>query len=197
MSVMQLIALLLASTLMEQAQAAATTLYQFGRAPPAQVGGDLHLTDMNGQPFQLSRLNRPALIFFGFTGCGDTCPTAMLSARLLLQRFKPDERAPAILFVTLDPYGDTPKRLKAYLANFDPRIVGLTGSPAAIGNATDKYGVGVNTASGSIAHSSVWYLLNEDSQVERVYEFRTAPQDLEVDLRAALRKPHQLGWLRK
>jgi protein SCO1/2 len=41
----------------------------------------------------------------------------------------PDKKV-AALFVTVDPERDTPDILKAFLENFDSRIIGLTGDPS-------------------------------------------------------------------
>ena len=42
-------------------------------------------------------------------------------------------------FITVDPERDTPASLKAYLSSFDPRIAGLTGSPAQVAAAVKAY----------------------------------------------------------
>src|SRR3546814_13483185 len=45
------------------------------------------------------------------------------------------------LFVSLDPERDTPERLAEYVAAFDPRIVGLTGTPEQIAAVAGEYRV--------------------------------------------------------
>jgi len=44
-----------------------------------------------------------------------------------------------VILVTVDPERDTPQVLADYLSNFDPRITGLTGSPAEIKRAADEF----------------------------------------------------------
>jgi protein SCO1/2 len=43
------------------------------------------------------------------------------------------------IFVTVDPERDTPALLKSYVANFHPRLIGLTGSVEEIAAAKKEY----------------------------------------------------------
>nr|TKW32881.1 hypothetical protein SEVIR_2G196300v2 [Setaria viridis] len=45
------------------------------------------------------------------------------------------------LFITIDPQRDSPSQLKAYLSEFDPRIVGLTGPISAVRQIAQEYRV--------------------------------------------------------
>jgi protein SCO1 len=46
-----------------------------------------------------------------------------------------------VLFITLDPERDTPPSLRTYVAAFDPRFVGLTGTSAKIDQAASGFNV--------------------------------------------------------
>lgn len=109
------------------------------------LGGPFELIDQNGETrtdvyFQ----GRYLLISFGFTYCPDTCPTTLSVISEALDAFA--ERAPARasrvvpVFVTVDPMRDTAPVLKNYLANFHPRLVGLTGRPEQIERMAKQYG---------------------------------------------------------
>ena len=108
-------------------------------APVATIGGPFVLTDETGARFDLAtRLGRPFAVFFGFTHCPDVCPTSMLDIATILR----DANAPAdfpVYFVTVDPERDTPDLLKQYTDTFDPRIIGLTGTPAEIAAVARAY----------------------------------------------------------
>ena len=122
------------------------------------------------------------LVFFGFTHCGSTCPLALATARQVLHAAAPGQD-PAVVFVTLDPLNDGPQQLREFVQRIHPRIVGLTGSPLQVERAAERYGVGVRQNSGSIEHSSVWYLLDGQARVRRVYAHTTPAADLVADVR--------------
>jgi len=154
-----------------------------GRMPPPEIGGELDLVDHHGAKFALSKLaGEPVLLFFGFTHCGSTCPVALAEARQVLHTLGPVPHA-SVVFVTLDPLNDGPQQMREFVQRIDPRIVGLTGSSLQIERAAERYGVGVRTVSGRIEHSSVWYLLDGQARVRRVYAHTTPANELVADLR--------------
>ena len=158
------------------------TPYIAGEAPMPGIGGPLDLTDQHGHAFSLKALQgQPVLVFFGFTQCANTCPVALAQARQLLNAFRAG-KPPAIVFVTLDPLSDSPKALANYLSHFDARIIGLTGQPAQIERAAQRYGVATRAGAQGLDHSSRWYLLDGELKVARVYKISTPVADLVQDL---------------
>jgi len=152
-----------------------------GRETPPGIGGALDLVDHDGTRFALSRVaGRPALVFFGFTHCGTTCPIALATAREVLHTLA---ASAAVLFVTLDPLNDGPEQLRTFVQRLDPRIVGLTGSPQQIERAVDAYGVGLRMRGVALEHSSMFYLLDAASRVRRVYPHDTPAAALVADIR--------------
>lgn len=100
------------------------------------------LIDATGQATSAPQFpGKPALIFFGYTHCPDFCPTALSAAGAMLTALGPDAGRVRVAFITLDPERDTPEVLRGYLAGFDPRILGLTGSPERIADAARVFGV--------------------------------------------------------
>jgi protein SCO1/2 len=122
------------------------------------------------------------LLFFGFTHCGSTCPIALGNARQVLHTLGPAAPA-AVVFVTLDPLNDGPEQLRDFVQRIHPRIIGLTGSPAQVERAAENYGVGIRQVQGSVEHSSMWYLLDGQARVRRVYAHSTPAHELVADLR--------------
>ena len=68
------------------------------------------------------------LLFFGYTSCQDVCPVTLSHLEALVKRLGPAADAVQVLFVTVDPANDTAEHLRQYLARFDARFVGLTGT---------------------------------------------------------------------
>jgi protein SCO1/2 len=96
------------------------------------------LTDTEGRPFAFREATAGSvtLLFFGYTNCPDVCPVQIANIAAALHKL-PDAvtRQVTVVFVTTDPARDTPKRLRAWLDNFDRGFIGLTGSQAAIDSA--------------------------------------------------------------
>ena len=110
-------------------------------ATKASFGGPFTLVGADGQPFSSSRLEgKPAALFFGFTRCGDVCPTTL--ARLVnLRQQAGGEDAFNIVFVSIDPANDGPKEVGQYAKAFNSPIIGLTGSAAQIDRVKKQYGI--------------------------------------------------------
>lgn len=102
--------------------------------PKALLGGPFALTSMTGErrDVGVAEKGRPYAVFFGFTHCPDICPTAMYETSQLLAKVGEATRDFRVYFVTVDPERDTAEQLKLYLSAFDPRIVGMTGTPEEI-----------------------------------------------------------------
>jgi protein SCO1/2 len=102
--------------------------------PFTLVGGD-------GKPFSSVQLaGKPYAIYFGFTNCGDVCPTTL--ARLVkLRQQAGDADALNIVFVTIDPARDGPKEVGQYAGLFNSPIIGLTGASAQIDRVKKQYGI--------------------------------------------------------
>ncbi len=119
-----------------------------GRPPlqGAALGGPFALVDQNGRPTTDKNFaGRYRAIYFGYSFCPDVCPTTL---QALMQGYRtfaaasPTAAARLVpIFITVDPERDTPVVLKSYVSAFGPQLVGLTGSPAAIGAAAKEFGV--------------------------------------------------------
>ncbi len=139
--------------------------------PPAvAVGGPFTLTAADGATVtDQTYRGKWLLVYFGYTFCPDACPTALTNISAALQRLGPLADRVQPLFITVDPHRDTPKVMADYVKAFDPRIVGLTGSTAAIAAVTKEYGVYVapqRSEGGDylVDHSSFIYLMNPDGK---------------------------------
>src|SRR6218665_2307283 len=110
----------------------------------ARLGGDFSLTDQNGR--RVTRASWPGkyqLVYFGYTFCPDVCPVDMRVLGAGLRRL--EERDPVAgakvqpIFVSVDPQRDTAPVLREYVANFHPRLAGLTGTPDELARMAPAY----------------------------------------------------------
>ena len=147
------------------------------RAPlqGAKLGGPFSLTDQNGhQVTDRTYAGHYRIMYFGYTFCPDVCPVDVqnIGAGLrLLEQSDPAIAAKIVpIFVSVDPARDTPAVLKEYVGHFHPRMVGLTGSPAAIAAVAEEYAITYDKGDVSpgggymVSHSRVAYLMDPDNK---------------------------------
>jgi protein SCO1/2 len=156
--------------------------------PPAKAA-DFQLTDQDGQPFQLSQQQgKITLIFFGYTHCPDVCPVTLTKFKQI--RSELGDRADQVkfLFISVDPERDTPEVLKAHLANYDPAIVGLTGSRSELEPVWKSYGVyqarakDGSTENYAVDHTTRIYVLDNQGNWLLTYPYETEMQALLDDI---------------
>lgn len=133
----------------------------------AKIGGPFQLTDAKGRTVtDRDFAGRYRVVYFGYTFCPDVCPTDMqaIAAGLkLLDKTAPAKAAKIVpLFITVDPERDTAEVVGRFAAAFDPRVVGLTGTPAQIDAVKKAYAIW--SAKGEPSPGG-GYLVNHSRQV--------------------------------
>lgn len=132
------------------------------------------------------------LISFGYTFCPDICPTTLVEQAQILKQLGDDAARVQPIFISLDPERDTPEQLKSYTAFFDPRIIGLTGSPELVRKTADHFKVRYEKVQPpgashySIDHSAGMYLLGPDGAFVAKLPYGTPVPDLIARIREAL-----------
>jgi protein SCO1/2 len=107
----------------------------------SSFGGPFTLVGSDGKPFPSAKLlGKPYAMYFGFTRCGDVCPTT-LSRMVKLRKQAGGEDSFRIVFITIDPANDGPKEVGQYAQLFNSPIIGLTGSQAQIDQVKKQYGI--------------------------------------------------------
>ncbi|MEM4591453.1 MAG: SCO family protein [Nitrososphaerota archaeon] len=92
---------------------------------------DFQLIDKNGNLFRLSDVGgKPVFLFFGYSNCPDICPLILYKYAYALRNLGSDADRIAFIFISQDPWRDTPEALKKWIERFDDRIIALTGSPS-------------------------------------------------------------------
>lgn len=151
------------------------------------------LTDFNGQPYDFAAQTRDkvGLLFFGYTHCPDVCPLHMANIAAVLRQMPAEDRSRIVtVFVTTDPERDTPERLRAWLGNFDPSFVGLTGSHAELAavqqmvglpEATREY-LNADSVNYFVGHGAQVFAFARDGYAYTIYPFGIRQEDWANDL---------------
>lgn len=100
------------------------------------------------------------------------------------------------LFITCDPARDDPKTLKAYLSEFHPSLIGLTGTYEQIKALCKKYRVYFSTPQNVkpgqdylVDHSIYFYLMDPDGDFVEALGRQHSP-----DQAATIIKDHMKDW---
>lgn len=126
------------------------------------------------------------LIAFGYTFCPDICPTTLAEMSLIMQKLGSQADRLQPLFITVDPERDTPAVLSRYTQFFDPRIIGLTGTPELVKRVADHFKIryekhwepGADKDKYSMDHSAGMYLLGPDGGFLAKFAYAMPPQEI-------------------
>jgi cytochrome oxidase Cu insertion factor (SCO1/SenC/PrrC family) len=133
-------------------------------APP------LELIDQSGEVVSIERFRgRNVLLTFGFGHCETVCPTVVRDVREAKRRLAADGIESVMLVVTLDPWRDTPSRLR-YLAEhweLDEGALVLSGAVETVERTLDAWKVSRarDLRTGEVIHTRLVYLLAPDGRV--------------------------------
>ena len=152
---------------------------------------DFTLESMRGDSFDflVETEGFVTLLFFGYTYCPDICPLHMANIGAVLKKLQPDvANKVKVVFVTTDPERDTPERLQTWLANFDPKFVGLRGTLEEVNAIQASIGLGASyreelpDGEYGVAHAAQVLAYTTDNQAHVMYAFGTRQEDWAHDL---------------
>ena len=153
----------------------------------ALIGGAFNLTDQNGNQFTHEDLEgRVSLIYFGFTFCPDICPTSLQKINKVITTLDKYNMPILPIFITVDPARDNQDLLKEYLAHFNKKLVGLTGSEQEIRKVADAYKVYFAIAQNDdknnehymLDHSSFVYLMDRNGKYVKHFYMNSPAQEI-------------------
>jgi protein SCO1 len=153
--------------------------------PPggSTIGGDFILIDQTGQTVSSDDiLNKPSLVYFGFTSCTDVCPidNARNAAAVDLLRAKGFDARP--VFISIDPERDTPEVVANYVQGFHEDMIGLTGSAEQVKIASLAYKTYYKRASArpdyQMDHTAFTYLVMPNQGFIDLYRPEVTPAEM-------------------
>jgi protein SCO1/2 len=153
---------------------------------PATLGGPFTLTDHTGRPVT-DRTFRGGwmFIYFGYTGCREGCPTALVSMTQALEELGPDADRIQPLFIDFSMEEPDLPGLAQFVSNFHPRLIGLAGTRAQTFAAVRQFKVRRDFQFGNyspketgsrIDHTTFLYLVDPNG-VTRAYFHHAMPAD--------------------
>lgn len=166
-----------------------------GAFDPPRPAPDFALPATRSGEFRLSRyLGNVVVLAFGYTSCPDVCPTVLAELSQVRARLGGATQRVQVVYVSVDPERDTPARLRAYVEQFDPTFLGLTGSMDQLAPVWKAYGVAVSRrhVPGSkppiyvIHHSASVFLIDRTGRLRVMAPFGTPVDDVLHDVRTLL-----------
>lgn len=139
-------------------------------------------------------LGKFVLIYFGYMGCPDVCPTSLSTIADVMADLGPLNDTLTVLFVTVDPDRDTAKDLRDYVHFFDKRIIGLRGPKAYTDHMVKafnaRYEFHVPDPSKpdeySVDHTASIAFVGPDGALIRRFPHGMAAPDISTDIRATM-----------
>jgi protein SCO1/2 len=160
--------------------------------PTPAIRGRFQLLDArNGAKVSETSFNgKWRLVFFGFTHCPLTCPLGLNTLDSVLRQLGKDADRVQALFISLDPERDTPQAMAAFLKNFDPRIIGLTGSRQAVDVAMREFRLEAERLGKDgnyvFEHPAIIYLMGPHNEYLAVLPSNGDPAELAAQIKQTL-----------
>jgi protein SCO1/2 len=159
--------------------------------PAPRALSPFKLLDTHHQPFTKQRLQAHwTLLFFGFTACGNICPTTMNVLKQVYANLQAEKSTvPQVVFVSIDPERDTAQRIQQYVSAFNPDFQGATGSKEQLAQLTKELSVLYmqvkqpgNASEYQIDHSGTILLLNPNGDLQAVFSMPHDAESITKDL---------------
>ena len=151
---------------------------------------NLKLDNYLGQLVNLHNYRGKAvLVTFIYTHCPDTCPLMVSHLHTALALMPASERAKLqIIAVSVDPRGDTPKTVAAFLHNhlMTGRMLYLIGSRAQLQSTWSTWGISAAGEPGTpdvVEHTALVYGITGKGKVAVVYPSNFTPAEIAHDAR--------------
>ena len=147
------------------------------------IGGPFELIDHTGRTVTDGDLiDRPTLIYFGYTFCPDVCPWDAARNARAVDLLAEQGKAAQPVFISVDPERDTPEVLARFAGNLHPEMIALTGSLEQVRAASQAYRTFFQRHEGDefylVDHSTFSYLALPGHGVVEVFRRTQHAEDI-------------------
>lgn len=172
--------------------------------PPAPTY-DFRLRDQDNHQVQLSAFRGKAVVLtFLYTHCPDACPLTTEKLHQTYQRLGETAKRVAFIAVSVDPNGDTPEAVRAFLSahHVAGELSYLTGSFAELNRVWRYYYItsdakeakpqptaGRPASPDLVGHSSIVYVIDPSGNLRVFLPGNFDPKDLATDLKILASEP--------
>jgi protein SCO1 len=156
---------------------------------PPKAAPPLVLRNYLGQPVNIKNYRGKAvLVTFLYTHCPTACPLITADLHTALEMMTPAQRVKLqIIAVSVDPHGDTPKTVAAFLKvhQMTGQMLYLLGSAHELAKAWQTWGVGSERDTQEpdfINHSAIVYGIDADGNTRTLYTDTMNPHEVAHDV---------------
>jgi protein SCO1 len=148
----------------------------------------LALRNYLGQPVNIdSYRGKAVLVTFLYTNCPDVCPLITASLHSALELLGKEDSKVQVIAVSVDPRGDTPKAVAAFLARHEMtgRMQYLIGSAHELGRVWKAWGVGSERDAEQpqfINHTGLVYGISGSGRRTTIYAANFIPAEVAHDV---------------
>ncbi|KAK9761876.1 Cu-binding protein [Basidiobolus ranarum] len=159
-----------------------------------KLGGPFELVDQNGKAVtDQDFAGRYMLVYFGFTHCPDICPDELDKIGEVIDALDADKSVKeeiVPIFITCDPQRDTVDKIKEYVKDFHPKLIGMTGNFDQVKKVAKAYRVYFsmppNVQEGEdylVDHSIFFYLMGPDGKFIDCYGKESTAERVTVQIK--------------
>lgn len=112
-------------------------------------------------PFLNEHGNDKAIVFFGFSHCGDVCPATLAVLRNLMNNKDIQAQWPQVVFVDIDQNSNVDNAVH-YATQFHEHFTGVHADKVALAKYSDAFGLNIRQAGEQIVHQGRTYLLERE-----------------------------------
>jgi protein SCO1/2 len=173
--------------------APATPAFKSGLFDPPRAAPEFSLRGSNGHDLSISQFRgKVVLLAFGYSSCTAVCPISLATYAMALHQMGASAANVQVVYITVDPERDVPKKLNDFLKAFDPTFIGGTGSAEQLALVRKDYGVSAQKfvvgKDYSYSHSSFTYLIDRAGRIRALMPYGHAAADYVNDLSLLLKE---------